>query len=268
MPKPRPSGFELFMGSAGLEPLQTLQPPSVALPAGYEYGVTRGADLFIRNVYPECFDELAAALDAHRFSVCDMVAAGGGRSNLARGWDDRLRSMGWGKRNVTVARLVDNRYVSSARSHEIDMFKGQDASHPYPGIAIEMEWNNKDPFFDRDLGAFEMLHTQGIIGAGVIVTRGPELQRLIKSVIPGTKKKSGDYNLKYGESTTHWRKLVERVERGGGGSCPLLLVGIQPERFDSAGRIREAHDEYVSAASRGKGAVRRFHANIVKRGEL
>jgi hypothetical protein len=131
-----------------------------------------------------------------------------------------------------------------------------------------MEWNNKDPFFDRDLGAFEALHAQGIIGAGVIITRGPELQRLIKNVVPGTPKKSGDYNLKYGESTTHWRKLSERVERGGGGACPLLLVGIEPERFDESERIRAAHDEFVTVSTRGKNAVRKFHSRIVKRGML
>jgi hypothetical protein len=262
------SDLDVVMDSAGLEPLQSVQPPSVDLPAGYRYGVTRGADLFVRHVYPECFSEIADALSAHWFSVADMVAAGGSRSNLAKGWDERLRAMGWVKRNVTVARLVDNKYVSSARSHEIDMFKGQHSDNPYPGIAVEMEWNNKDPFFDRDLAAFEMLHTQGIIGAGIIITRGPELQRLIKSVIPGTKKKAGDYNLKYGESTTHWRKLQERVERGGGGSCPLLLIGIEPDRFDDAQRIRDAYSEYASAASKGKGAIRRFHAKILREGKL
>lgn len=268
MVQPKHSALDVVMGSAGLEPLQSLQAPSISLPTGYEYGVTRGADLFVRHVYPECFTEISNALAAHRFSIADMVAAGGSRSNLAKGWDERLRSMGWGKRNVTVARLVDSKYVSSARSHEIDMFKGKTDGHPYPGIAVEMEWNNKDPFFDRDLGAFEMLHTQGIIGAGVIITRGPELQRLIKSVIPGKKKKSGDYNLKYGESTTHWRKLKERVERGGGGSCPLLLIGIEPDRFDDAERIRDAHSEYVTASSKGKGAIRKFHASILRRGRL
>ena len=35
---------------------------------------------------------------------------------------------------------------------------------------------------------------------------------------------------KYGQSTTHWNKLLPRVNLGGGGECPLLLVGIEPER--------------------------------------
>jgi len=31
---------------------------------------------------------------------------------------------------------------------------------------------------------------------------------------------------KFGEATTHWRKLIDRVERGVGNPCPLLLIGI------------------------------------------
>jgi hypothetical protein len=31
---------------------------------------------------------------------------------------------------------------------------------------------------------------------------------------------------KFGEATTHWRKLEDRVKRGVGNPCPLLLIGI------------------------------------------
>ena len=37
---------------------------------------------------------------------------------------------------------------------------------------------------------------------------------------------------KFGEATTHWRKLMERVERRVGHPCPLLLIGI-PAGVDS-----------------------------------
>ena len=29
-----------------------------------------------------------------------------------------------------------------------------------------------------------------------------------------------------GKSTTHWRKLEERIQRGLGSPCPLLLIGL------------------------------------------
>jgi hypothetical protein len=31
---------------------------------------------------------------------------------------------------------------------------------------------------------------------------------------------------KFGQATTHWQKLIHRVERGVGNPCPLLLIGL------------------------------------------
>ena len=31
---------------------------------------------------------------------------------------------------------------------------------------------------------------------------------------------------KFGAATTHWAKLQERIDRGVGNPCPLLLIGI------------------------------------------
>jgi len=31
---------------------------------------------------------------------------------------------------------------------------------------------------------------------------------------------------KYGEATTHWKKLADRISRGVGNPCPLLLIGL------------------------------------------
>ena len=31
---------------------------------------------------------------------------------------------------------------------------------------------------------------------------------------------------KFGAATTHWRKLMDRIHRGVGNPCPLLLVGM------------------------------------------
>jgi len=45
------------------------------------------------------------------------------------------------------------------------------ATNAYPGIGVEREWNNKDPFFDRDLSNFAALHREGVVALGVIVPR-------------------------------------------------------------------------------------------------
>jgi hypothetical protein len=114
---------------------------------------------------------------------------------------------------------------------------------PYPGVAVEMEWNNKDPFFDRDLVNFQALHREGAIAIGVIVTRGPNLQRLLAPTV-----RSKDGGLKYGQSTTHWDKLIPRVHLGGGGECPLLLVGIEPDRIDGIDLLRQAAAKLAQAS--------------------
>jgi hypothetical protein len=44
---------------------------------------------------------------------------------------------------------------------------------------------------------------------------------------------------KFGEATTHWRKLEERVQRGVGNPCPLVLIGL-PDNIVAFGGGREA----------------------------
>jgi hypothetical protein len=39
-------------------------------------------------------------------------------------------------------------------------------------VPHEIEWNNKDPFLDRDLADFKRLHAEGAMSVGVIITRG------------------------------------------------------------------------------------------------
>ena len=123
------------------------------------------------------------------------------------------------------------------------MFGKGSIDHPLPGIAVEMEWNNKDPFYDRDLINFQALHQEGAIAIGVIVTRGPALQALIAPTI-----RSKDGGFKYGQSTTHWDKLIPRVKLGGGGECPLLLVGIEPPRIDGVGLAQDVKRRLDEAA--------------------
>lgn len=85
-------------------------------------------------------------------------------------------------------------------------------------VALEVGWNNKDPFFDRDLNNFRLLFELRAIGVGVIVTRSDELQAVFDSLGRGSS---------YGSSTTHMSKLLPRLEGGSGGGCPILVFGIK-----------------------------------------
>jgi hypothetical protein len=99
-------------------------------------------------------------------------------------------------------------------STAVDCFKNR--------IALEIEWNNKDPFFDRDLNNFRLLFDLRAISVGVIITRTDELQDIFKGLGRGKS---------YGASTTHMSKLLPRIQGGGGAGCPLLIFGIRKELY-------------------------------------
>jgi hypothetical protein len=230
---------------------QVRSPTVQDLPGGYTYGATRYADVILEEAFSNRFVDLRAALDGFSPTLDELRAGGGGRTVFVKRFDESLGEAledgqkVWGKQNITIEKGIgfdgDVEPVSKVRGHEIDMFGFGSLAQPIPGVAVEMEWNNKDPFFDRDLINFQALHHEGAISVGVVVTRGPDLQSLISGVI-----RSKDGGFKYGSSTTHWEKLVPRVNLGGGGECPLLLVGIQPDRIEGvelAYEVRAKLDE-------------------------
>ncbi len=100
-------------------------------------------------------------------------------------------------------------------THKIDRHKN--------GIALEIEWNNKDPFFDRDLNNFRLLFDLRAISVGVILTRSDELQEIFNELGRGSS---------YGNSTTQMSKLLPRIEGGGGAGGPLLVLGIRTSLYE------------------------------------
>ena len=104
---------------------------------------------------------------------------------------------------------MDDRRLASP-THKIDCFKN--------AVALEIEWNNKDPFDDRDLNNFRLLFDLRTVSVGVILTRADELQEIFNQLGRGSS---------YGNSTTHLSKLLPRVMGGGGAGCPLLVFGIR-----------------------------------------
>lgn len=138
----------------------------------------------------------------------EIVAAGGSKSPIAKRMDSRLYDLGWMEKTYKTATIVDDvRYESP--THKVDCVKGR--------VALEVEWNNKDPFFDRDLNNFRQLFDLRAIDVGVIVTRATELQSIFNDLGKGSS---------YGNSTTHLTKLLPRLEGGGGGGCPIVVFAI------------------------------------------
>lgn len=100
-------------------------------------------------------------------------------------------------------------------THKIDCYKNR--------IALEIEWNNKDPFFDRDLNNFRLLFELRAISVGIIITRCDALQEIFDHLGRGKS---------YGSSTTHMSKLLPRIEGGGGAGCPVLVFGITKKLYN------------------------------------
>jgi hypothetical protein len=122
--------------------------------------------------------------------------------------DSYLYARGWTEKEFSTHVVVDAHRMDTP-THKVDCFRNR--------IALEIEWNNKDPFFDRDLNNFRLLFDLRAISVGVIITRCDELQEIFNALGRGSS---------YGASTTHMSKLLPRIEGGGGAGCPLLVFGI------------------------------------------
>ena len=234
--------------------------------AGFSVHGVNHAQAVLTTDFPEPLEELCGVLSTFRITDVELIKGGGGEAASTQRLRRSLTERKWIKRNIVVRKTVDD-IPRAAISHEIDHVRRTDNG----AIALEVEWNNKDPFFDRDLENFQRLHSEGAISVGIIVTRGESLQDRMVEIVTACANNHGvrgfddleQFNLtptarqrrmvtaegdgfvedwarrfvqdKFGSATTHWNKLQERIERGVGNPCPLLLIGIP------AASILQAH---------------------------
>jgi hypothetical protein len=173
----------------------------------------RNAAGVLRTACPQEWAEIIAILRAFRLLKSEIVAEGKNRSLISKRLDGAFYARGWIEKRFATAIIVDEHRLESP-THAVDCFK--------EGVALEVEWNNKDPFFDRDLNNFRLLFELRAIQVGVIVTRGSELQKIFKILDKGPS---------YGNSTTHLNKLLPRLDGGGGGGCPVLVFAISDRLY-------------------------------------
>jgi hypothetical protein len=179
----------------------------------YEAHEWKHASAILSQDFPSEWDDLLALLVDLRLRKSWISVGGGNKSKLAAYVDTFLARRGWVEKQFQTAIEVDGRRFDSP-THKVDCFKN--------GIALEIEWNNKDPFFDRDLNNFRLLFDLRAVSVGVILTRSDELQDIFRDLGRGSS---------YGMSTTHMSKLLPRIEGGGGAGCPLLVFGIRKSLY-------------------------------------
>jgi hypothetical protein len=213
--------------------------------------------------FPDALSEIEDVLLGTSIPITEIIGSGGGEAAGTQRMRRSLAAHSWTKKNFVIRKIV-NDVERESTSHEIDHVK----TFENGTIALELEWNNKDPFFDRDLENFKRLHAEAAISVGMIVTRGTSLQSGLRTMV---RRFADDHQVrsfedlvhygvaptprqrreierrviggrtfadawashfvsdKFGESTTHWRKLHDRIRRGVGNPCPLLLIGLSDQ---------------------------------------
>jgi hypothetical protein len=154
------------------------------------------------------WEDILHALRQFRLLRSEILQRGGRKSLIAIRLDTYLVECGWREKQFATAITVDGNTFETP-THKVDCHKNR--------VALEVEWNNKTEFYDRDLNNFRLLFDLRAIDVGIIVTRCSHLQEIFDGLGRGKA---------YGPSTTHLDKLIPRIEGGGGGGCPIVVFGI------------------------------------------
>lgn len=161
---------------------------------GYETLFESHALAILERDFPSALDELEGVLADFQIPITEIIGSGGGETKGTQRLRKALDAHGWRKTNFEIRKSIrfsevdghgDSAQIErESTTHEIDHVKAFEGD--FTGsklIALEIEWNNKDPFFDRDLENFKRLHAEGAISVGVIITRGPQLQENLWSFV-------------------------------------------------------------------------------------
>jgi hypothetical protein len=167
----------------------------------------------LHSDFPKEYEQIIAVLRGFKLYKQDILAKGGRKSPIATRLDSHFYQLGWEEKWFDIKINIDNQKVEIP-THGIDCYKNR--------VGVEVEWNNKDPFFDRDLNNFRLLFDLNALSVGVIITRCTELQDIFNVLGKGNS---------YGPSTTHMHKLLPKILGNGAGGCPVLAFGISPELY-------------------------------------
>jgi len=159
----------------------------------YEVHEWKHACAILAKDFPSQWSDLQELLMQFRLKKSWIQIGGGSKSKVSNAIDGFLFQRGWVEKEFLTAVSVDANVMESP-THKVDCYKNR--------VALEIEWNNKDPFFDRDLNNFRLLFDLRAISVGIIITRCDELGR-----------------------------LLPRIRGGGGAGCPILVLGITKKLY-------------------------------------
>ena len=133
----------------------------------YEVHEWKHACAILANDFPAEWQDIIDLLNHFKLFKSWLVVGGGSKSEIAKAIDSFLFEREWVEKEFETSVTVDETTMESP-THKVDCYRN--------GVALEIEWNNKDPFFDRDLNNFRLLFDLRAISVGIIITRCDELQ--------------------------------------------------------------------------------------------
>ena len=181
--------------------------------ARYEVHEWRNGLAILSTARPEEWKNILEVLRGFSLLKSDILQPGGSKGLIAGKLDSHFTKLEWKEKKFETKIVVDTQEFVTP-THKVDCYKNR--------VALEVEWNNKDPFYDRDLNNFRLLFELRAIDVGVIVTRCTELQKIFNTLGRGKS---------FGNSTTHMAKLLPRIDGGGGGGCPVVVFGIRESAY-------------------------------------
>src|SRR4051812_10770693 len=122
-----------------MSPWQEFIPPEIS--AVYEVHEWRHATAVLAHDFPAEWADILAVLRGFRLRQSAVAAKGGRKSEIASEIDQAFIARGWREKKFDTKYTIDE-VSHNSPTHKVDCFKNR--------VALEIEWNNKDPFFDRD----------------------------------------------------------------------------------------------------------------------
>jgi len=131
----------------------------------------------LHHDFPNEWDDILAVLSDFRLNRSWITNPGGRKSKVSEFIDSYLYGRDWVEKKFQTHVVVDE-HTMDTPTHKIDCFRNR--------VALEIEWNNKDPFYDRDLNNFRLLFDLRAISVGVIITRCDNLQEIFDQLGRGS----------------------------------------------------------------------------------
>ena len=130
-------------------------------------------DVSKKHFLNEMLKLLTFLKDTHVDLKRHVITGGGGKSEMVQDLEKEFKENGWKKNNISVKNNISflnsiPDKVTESSSHEVDHLIVNDENIL---SILEIEWNNKSEFFDRDIHNIQSSWNIGATELGIIITR-------------------------------------------------------------------------------------------------